>query len=98
MSEIWYEIEDAMEAALEEIEQRVHAECRWEVWEWTRDESTNEGALVGRFPSRRLAQLFIAALQDRMERTGRGIVYPRDAQQTAMEAFDAMDVADSTVH
>ncbi len=95
---IWYEIEDALETCFEEAERAIHGECRFEVWEWAALESGNEASLVGRFTTRRLAEMVIAGLEDEFEQSGRGIHYPRDDRQRALDDFHLASLNDSTVH
>jgi hypothetical protein len=96
--DIWYEVEDALETASDEAERQVHAECRFEVWEWCANENFSEAGLLARFPNRRLADLFIKSLNDNLHSTGRGMLYPKDYRQTVLDRFYAADQSDSSVH
>ncbi len=95
---IWYEIEDALETCFEDIERSIHSECRFEVWEWAELPNGSEASLTGRFPTRRLAELFICQLEDEAAKTGRGIHYPLDERQKALDLFHAADQSSNTVH
>lgn len=100
---IWYEIEDMGEGLAEEDADPSDAPgtaqaCPVEVWEWFNDETRCEAGLVGRFPNPRLAELFVMTLNDRLHAEGRGLIFPRDARQTAVDRFHAVTPEDQTVH
>ncbi len=98
MMRIWYEIEDALETSFEDVERDIHQECRFEVWEWCSMNDDPEATLVGRFCTRRLAELFITQMEDEVAQSGRGVHYPQDARQKALDAFHMISPGDSTIH
>lgn len=95
---IWYEIEDALETCFEDLEKAIHRECRFEVWEWAELETGAEAGLVGRFATRHLAERYASHLETETGETGRGIHYPRDDRQRAMDAFHTAESSDNTLH
>ncbi len=96
--EIWYEIEDVVEMAVDEEDGLVYAECPFEVWEWYSEGSTSEAGLLARFSSRSLAESYVEGLIEQLKITGRGALYPKDDRRRAVEHFYSGTLKDGTVH